>query len=1528
MKNNSSLLTKEYYDIKDTKDKIDKIENNYKNHLDSRKNIYKKEEDNGKNKIKGLFIDKIYFSQTVQKVVDFNNIMRKALQKAVFRKRTNLKKLELKEEVNYRIDIKPDKNKKSYVVKYQLKSNSNEDPNIISSKNFNFKNNGFYIDILRKRIKKIDEKIKKPMILSKIKNIDFIYKNEDNKKIKKDKNIYDNNFLNQPLLIPRDKYCYITKDTKSYKGKNILHEGKIYLKSPKNLIIDSKERFNYEGKKIDESFETKTGKDINEKKMQNLYMDNKQEIIYNGKENTEHKEKILAIQKNTNINFLKNRNLNPDLIPKKNFSEIKNFSINYIGIPSKNKNNFKLYKEKINTFSFDGKEKPSEMPTIEKKKEFIEQALPYINYIGKKSESRKENELKIQKELDLKYNGNKKDFYVMLGIKQNNIINHPKNIKDINNILKMEKKENFLFEGNDKDKRSIERNNLISQKIDDINYQVSDENMRKQERDNFGRKDNLIKEKKINFNIIKTVEKADKKDFNKKPIIISSNNAFTYKGKTPKYSKDKKDEISDEDKENKIIGKLYLSYKLSRNICYLTKKNIKRVPMEIESENKKEDIIFKRKDMSLVGNNNNGLLITKSRYIKNLIKEKIYKKPLFNEFYSYFIEQHLTEDESPKLKGKPKKITLNKKDSKDEIIPKEETKNFNTEKSASSNKPSSDKILPEKDDEDSGLIKRIIPGKGSSETFRIKPNHLLKVVKVGKDKTSYEQYIHVGKIVPKKIKEKDEEFIYIRYKSKTPSKSQKKNLRNNFLKDYNDDEDVKKYLPKWKEDGKNLKAKPKIEENEEDIKSDNDDKQINRRVKLIKVYKFNIKNYCYASKIRKKNDENDSKKNIIKKKYQSFNKDEKENENEYVKKEEFKQNIINNNCYYDKEIIEKNTYDDYMNHFKNLNKNEIMKTPISYKINGIIPNYLSKTRFKLIKDKKVKKEEEGKKDFKLKEKPINKLSLITKKRIKNLVLPILDRAKINIGKCIITKVNQKSCIALPNPIYKNEHYIITKKRKKIISKEIEELRLPSEKNSNCYITREREKLIIENKKIPLKNLHYIEKQRKKEMLNKIKTIQNIFRAKKNKDNKDENLLFNNNDKNAFIPRIKHYYSNKDESDKNNYIFDGYISKINKKHIFKLYPSEQCYISKQIKLIIPKQRNYSFLSLLDFFVKKNIQEYVFPKLFIDKDNKEKNRLDTNYNLDTNKNIVEEEDDSDTFTYPKYYKNLRRIFNFYKTKKREDLPEAQKLYDEMIPDIENSKSLNDLITKLNDNPENSNKLIDNPINEEPGKNIDNKDLIDEIGEFVKFDKNLSNSGFIKNKLKENPEFKNNKNLFNIIKNVDDEYNNLINGKYCFKCGKEMLKCHCDDINYIFKETENPEEKEEEEDDDLDFDLDNDEGLNTKKINYFEYDTNKKKGLQMINKPRLEDYVSQPKKVLQIYNQKQLNEINKNIRGSKGHLLNNSLNLFDNNYSLNRTSNSNYNYNQRYSSFSNNNINNTLNSNNDDNNKNFVSSYNFKK
>ena len=92
-------------------------------------------------------------------------------------------------------------------------------------------------------------------------------------------------------------------------------------------------------------------------------------------------------------------------------------------------------------------------------------------------------------------------------------------------------------------------------------------------------------------------------------------------------------------------------------------------------------------------------------------------------------------------------------------------------------------------------------------------------------------------------------------------------------------------------------------------------------------------------------------------------------------------------------------------------------------------------------------------------------------------------------------------------------------------------------------------------------------------------------------------------------------------------------------------------------------------------------------------------------------------------------------------------------------------------------------------------------------------------------------------------------------------------------------------------------------------------------MINKPRLEDYISQPKRVLQICNRNQLNDINKNLRNIRLDSKNSNLKLFNNEFK-----------DENHRKTTNSNFINTYNSNNDDiiltsNNKNLISSYNFK-
>ena len=329
IKTSPSLLTKDIYDIKNTKDKIDKIENNYKNHFNSRKQILKKEEEKINNEKKGLYIDKIYYSQTVQKIVNFNNIMRNALQKAVFRKKPKEKKseLDLKEEVKYRIDIQPD-----IILKKNINDIiDNEEEKIISNQNFTFKDKGFYIDIARKRIIKKDDNIKnikKPLIFTIDKNVDFKYENKINLKSKKDDD--KDVILNQVYIMPKEKYCYITKEHKRYKEDKDKKLNKEEIKEnipKKELIIDLNERFKYEEKIIQ--------KPEQEDKNKNILINNKIEIKFEGKlidkpENKEDKNKILSMENNSNFNFIKIKKDSKEPITNKNIIKDNNFSINFI----------------------------------------------------------------------------------------------------------------------------------------------------------------------------------------------------------------------------------------------------------------------------------------------------------------------------------------------------------------------------------------------------------------------------------------------------------------------------------------------------------------------------------------------------------------------------------------------------------------------------------------------------------------------------------------------------------------------------------------------------------------------------------------------------------------------------------------------------------------------------------------------------------------------------------------------------------------------------------------------------------------------------------------------------------------------------------------------------------------------------------------------------------------------------------------------------------------------------------------------
>jgi hypothetical protein len=165
--------------------------------------------------------------------------------------------------------------------------------------------------------------------------------------------------------------------------------------------------------------------------------------------------------------------------------------------------------------------------------------------------------------------------------------------------------------------------------------------------------------------------------------------------------------------------------------------------------------------------------------------------------------------------------------------------------------------------------------------------------------------------------------------------------------------------------------------------------------------------------------------------------------------------------------------------------------------------------------------------------------------------------------------------------------------------------------------------------------------------------------------------------------------------------------------------------------------------------------------------------------------------------------------------------KRFFIKIFPKLYSIKSYNNLIISLT--KENKKQIINTNI-----YNSVEPDFINYICSFSKYDKHLSNPDFIEKRLKNSKII--NTNIFNITRFIDDEYNNLINGKYCFKCFLDLNKCIC-----------NKKVKEDYYYDENDLDLDFDIDYNSK--NKIEYDSTKCKGTIINRKPRAEEIYEDP-------------------------------------------------------------------------------------
>ena len=232
-------------------------------------------------------------------------------------------------------------------------------------------------------------------------------------------------------------------------------------------------------------------------------------------------------------------------------------------------------------------------------------------------------------------------------------------------------------------------------------------------------------------------------------------------------------------------------------------------------------------------------------------------------------------------------------------------------------------------------------------------------------------------------------------------------------------------------------------------------------------------------------------------------------------------------------------------------------------------------------------------------------------------------------------------------------------------------------------------------------------------------------------------------------------------------------------------------------VIHLQKDLSFINLLYLLLIKNVQEYAFNIL----------RLSP----------VEENE------FPFYYNALYRTIKYIQT----NPVKGKKVI----------KFITKVLTLDSDKRIKPERILAS-LSKEQIKQLQNtniyssfeQDFIDYLTAFSKYDKRLSNEMFISERLKLSKIT--NTTIFGIVKFLDEEYENMANGKYCFKCYLTTESCHC-----TKKSTDVDEEEQ------FDMDLANDEFTAKSLINHFEYDSTKVKGVLIKRKPKIEEAYEDP-------------------------------------------------------------------------------------
>ena len=518
--------------------------------------------------------------------------------------------------------------------------------------------------------------------------------------------------------------------------------------------------------------------------------------------------------------------------------------------------------------------------------------------------------------------------------------------------------------------------------------------------------------------------------------------------------------------------------------------------------------------------------------------------------------------------------------------------------------------------------------------------------------------------------------------------------------------------------------------------------------------------------------------------------------------------------------IQKKYLDHYYNNIKHISLHNLKKISNANNIKN--SSYITKDKIKNV-IKKLLLAQRMIKWFNIKKKSIK--NHINKKHIN--INYLVTKESFILNNCI-TKISRLQNI-YKNQYKKNKDNIIdyeeysledssydeyTDKDNKTLRQLAYRNKIPKKRIQGLYVSKIRKIInkegdinINNNNKIIHQEGILITKTRYYNNENQIKKIQNLIKRKKLPDNLlqrpltnnynfytnqsdsyDEDILYSTkpNNYNFLSKATKYNIDNKVKKIQNNFL--KHYSNINKnKNIYKKEKIRMCLISKYLKKNENiKQINIKFLLLISLFIKKNIQQYGFYLLKHDLKN---------------------------FEYPFCLNTINRVLKYLNSNDYKGNT-IKSLFNKILKNLDNSNAIKkDFVLLLN-------KEQENQLREINLYEIKNNDCLDYIYGFSAFDKNLKNEKFLNVRLN-NTKFYNS-NIFTITKFIDNEFDNFVKGKYCYKCYLDLNACKCS--------------KEEFTDESLDIGI-NDDYNPKNSIKFFEYNKNKD-GTIISRKPKTKE------------------------------------------------------------------------------------------